>query len=58
MRHRKPPVSLEMREEWKDEYRKLSGEIHAALVNEEQVPQEKSNRLKALGQRLRSQSGD
>lgn len=58
MKRRHRTVSLEKREEWKQEYRTLSGEIHAQVVSGEAVPPEKANRLRALGRYLRSQSGE
>ena len=58
MKHRKSKTDLSMREEWKDEYRSLSNEIHRANVTEQPVAPEKTNRLRALGRYLRNQSGE
>lgn len=58
MRHRRNAKPLDQREEWKDEFRELSGEIHADTVSGRTTPPEKANRLKVLGRYLRNQSGD
>lgn len=56
-RHRRQ-VSQDMRDEWREEYRELSNDIHHMMVNDQQVPEDKSSRLRSLGQRLRAQSGE
>lgn len=57
-RHRRRSQPVDMREEWKQEYRKLSNEIHTSVRAGAEVPEEKGNRLKQLGRWLRSQSGE
>ena len=58
MKRRPRQQDTYMREEWKDEYRALSGEIHGLIVNGQPVPEDKKHTLRVLGRYLRSQSGE